>query len=315
MNSQILCHIVGLTPYSKKKLYEHIDSNKINILDLELFNKEILDQPEIIKYFKQYNSFKENKNDKYKDIMDKINTFWGKNMNNMIDKNISNEKKTIIIGYNTQLKNSGKKININTNNKFIIEVDKSDIRKIIEYNLDNHRNDIIKGIYPLENIDFDDIYKNRKKLEELYKKSGYIVKKFDDIIKILELCEKNTFKGEGLWISMKQPYNVKTKIYPKKNEKIFAFTEPIHAIMSTFKWNDDELKKVYEGNNIRIIPKKDNCFDKLKQKRFLYLVDMDTFIPHEKGNNIKYFSQAPVTILDKEEIKNVYDKFKSLELF
>jgi len=46
---------------------------------------------------------------------------------------------------------------------------------------------------------------------------------------------------------------------------------------------------------------------KLNAKRFLYLVDPNTFIPHENGNNQKFFSQLPVKILAKEKIDNVKD--------
>ena len=46
---------------------------------------------------------------------------------------------------------------------------------------------------------------------------------------------------------------------------------------------------------------------KLKTRRFLYLVETKTFIPHENGNNQKFFSQLPVKILAKERIDNVYD--------
>ena len=52
---------------------------------------------------------------------------------------------------------------------------------------------------------------------------------------------------------------------------------------------------------------KPQILDKLKTKRFLYLVDKNTFIPHEKGGNQKFFSQSPVIILQKEKIKSVYD--------
>ena len=42
---------------------------------------------------------------------------------------------------------------------------------------------------------------------------------------------------------------------------------------------------------------------KLGTKRYLYLVDKNNFIPSEKGNNLKYFSQSPAKILEKEELK------------
>ena len=117
---------------------------------------------------------------------------------------------------------------------------------------------------------------------------------------------------EGLWICSKQPYNLNSKIHPTKNNKIFGYIEPMHALISSFNWNEDELIKSYQGKKLKLIPKDKNCFNKLKQKRFLYYVDTDTFIPYEKGNNIKFCSQVPVRILEIERIDNVYKKFKKL---
>jgi hypothetical protein len=315
MNNNILCHIVGLNPKNKLELLRDIDQKQINIIDLEQLNKEVINNDEMLKYFKQYNGFKNQKNDKYKDVEKKMIEYWRKNMTQQIDDNICGKKKSIIIGYNTYFKNMSKKVNINTNNKFLIKSNKYDIRTIIENNINNHKSDIIKGIYPLENIDFNTICRNKNKLEEVYLKEGYLTKDFKDIVTILDLLNNKKIKHEGLWISMKQPYNIKSKIYPKKNDKIFAYTEPIHALLGSFTWNDTELIKSYKGNDIKLVQKKADCLNKLKQKRYLYFVEPDTFIPHEKGNNIKFFSQAPVIIKDKEEIINVYDKFQKLGIF
>ena len=45
------------------------------------------------------------------------------------------------------------------------------------------------------------------------------------------------------------------------------------------------------------------------------MVEKDTFIPHEKGKNVKFFSQAPALIIDKENIDNVYDTMKQIGVF
>lgn len=315
MNNNILCHIVGLNPKNKLELLKSIEEKRINIIDLEQLNKEIISDTEMIKYFKQYNGFKNQKNDKYKDVEKKMVEYWKKNITKQIDDNICAKKKSIVIGYNTYFKNMSKKVNINTNNKFLIKTNKYDIRSIIENNLTKHKNEIIKGIYPLENIDYNIINKNKLKLEDVYEKEGYIIKEYNDIIKILDLLNNKQLKHDGLWISLKQPYNVKSKIYPKKNDKLLAYTEPVHALLGSFTWDNTEIEKNYKGKDIQIIQKKVDSLNKLKQKRFLYFVEADTFIPHEKGNNIKFFSQAPVVIKEKEEISNVYNKFQTLGMF
>jgi len=310
----ILCHIVGLDPIAKTELLNTLNHKTYHILDLDTLNQDIFDNPDMKKLFNQYQMFKNTRNDKYKEIDRKMTYFWEKNMIDLIEQNIPGKKKTVIIGYNNHFRNISKKVDIQTNNRFLVNVSNKTIRNIIGYNIDKYRDDIIHGVYPLENIDFTYLLKTKKKINEHYTKTGYLLKTTDQIIKILDLSSKQK-KGSGLWIGMTQPYNIASKIYPKKNDKIFAYTEPVHALLGSFKWTDTELVKKYKGDSIRLIQKTDDCLERLKQKRFLYYVDDSNFIPHEKGNNVKFFSQVPVTILEKEKIDNVYTKFKNLGLF
>ena len=135
------------------------------------------------------------------------------------------------------------------------------------------------------------------------------------MIQILKLLGDKKIKGSGLFISLREQYNNNTKIFPKKNGKVFAYSEPVLALLGSFKFKDDELVKDYDETKVKIIEKKRNTLTKLKKKRYLYLVEKDTFIPHEKGKNVKFFSQAPVLILDSEEIKNVYTMMKGIGAF
>jgi hypothetical protein len=86
-----------------------------------------------------------------------------------------------------------------------------------------------------------------------------------------------------------------------------GYLDPNMALLGSFNFGKDELKKNYNGKEIRIKELKSQSLDKLKTKRFLYLVDKNPFIPHEKGANQKFFSQTPVTILQKEKIEDVYE--------
>jgi hypothetical protein len=307
-NYNIICHIVGLNPDNKIKIIKLLDKLNINLIDLEILNKEIISHPEMNNFYKQYNSNKDNK----KDFEKKMTDYWEKNMNKLINDNLCSKKKSIVIGNNLHYKNLSKKININTHNKFFIKPTKQDIKIIIKTNLDNHRDGIISGTYPLQNINYNEILKNKLKLQENYTKNGYILKSYDEVEKLIELLNNKKIK-DGIWICLKDSFNINTKIYPDKNGKLYGYTEPIHAILSSFNWEDTEL--INNNNNITIIEKKSNSLNKLKQKRYLYLVEQGTFIPFEKNNNIKYESLLPVLILKKEEILNVYDKFKYLGLF
>ena len=314
-NNNFFCHIIGINQVDKKKLYEFSFIKEFHIIDLDLINKDIFNNIDLKKMFKQFTHFKSKKNEKYKEIEKKMNNFWKKSIKNFIENSHISKKKNIIIGNNSHYRNITKKIEIQTNNKFVISTTNNDIKNIIKYNLENNTNEIINGTYSLNNLNFDYIKKTRNKIKKNYVSNGYNLYNFEQIVKILNLMSKKKKKIPGLFMSLNEPYNISTKIYPSKNKKLLAYKEPVHALLSSFNWNNDELQKIYKGKTIKIIEKIPNSLDKLKEKRFLYYVDSDTFIPHEKGNNMKFFSQVPVMILDKDKIQNVYKKLNELGLF
>ncbi len=316
----IICHIVGITNLQKNQFIKKVSDMNYHIIDLDELLNSILNNNSMIQMFKQYQHFKDTRNDKYKDIDKKMSIYWETSMEENILNNINKHKKNILIGFSHHFKNINKRLNIPSDKpiaKFILKVMKSDVKNIITYNLDKYRNDIINGSYPVENIDFDLIYSNRKKIDSVYEKNNYLPKTLDNLYTILELSEKK-IEGDGLWIASTQPYNIsnsqrESKMYPIKTnnntEKIFAFTDKIMALLSSFHFNEDELEKTFDNNIVRVKPKKEGILEKMKEKRYLYLVDKTNFIPHEKGNNIKFFSQEPVKILDKIKINNVYKEY------
>jgi hypothetical protein len=309
---QIICHIVGLTNSLKQQFIKKMGDINYNIVDLDELSNSILKNNNMIQLFKQYQVFKNSKNDKFKDIDKKMTLYWETSMEENILERLDKNRKNIIIGYNHHFRNINKHIKFPESKpigKFILKVTKSDVRGIITYNLDKHRDDIIRGAYPLNNIDFDLIYTNRQKIDSVYEKNNYLPKTLDTLYTILELGSKDKDKNISLWIASTQPYNIGSKMYPSKNDKLFAFTEQIMALLSSFNFNEDELEKTFDNNIIKVRPKKVGVLEKMREKRYLYLVDKISFIPHEKGNNVKFFSQEPAIILEMIKISNVYDEY------
>ncbi len=306
----IVCHIVGITNLNKQKFLEIVSKLNYKIIDLDEISNSLLNNNTMIQMYKQYQGFKESKNDKFKELDKKMTIYWETNMEELILENIDKHKKNILIGYSHHFRNINKRVNFPNNPmaKFIIKINKSDVKKIIKYNLEKNSSEIIRGCYPLENIDFDHIYSNRIKIDSIYEKTGYLPKTLETLYTILELSNKN-IDSEGLWISSKIPYNVSSKIYPKKNDKLFGFTDKIMALLSSFNFNDDELEKKISNKTVKVIPKKEGILEKMNEKRYLLLVDKKHFVPHEKGNNIKFFSQEPANIIDIIKINNVYEEY------
>lgn len=310
---QILCHIVGITNIMKPQFIKQMDKINYNVIDIDDITNHIFNSTTMNTMFKQYQVFKDSKNDKFKEIDKKMIFFWESTLDSMINEKLKDNMKNIVIGYNHNFKNINKRVEIKTNNKYIIKVSKRDVREIIHNNIEKHKRDIISGAYPLENIDFDMIYNNRMKIDMAYEKNGYLPKTLEMIYSIIGAIDKLPKDMiDKLWIASSQPYNVNTLMHPKKNDKLFAFTDMMLALLSSFNYSSDEVDKMYdENNNLHIIPKKDGVLEKMKTKRYLYLVESKNFLPHEKGSNVRFFSQVPVMILQVVKINNVYKDYFS----
>jgi hypothetical protein len=307
------CHIIGLNPYTKKTFVDSLNLKIFNIIDLDVINQEILKEPQLDKLYQQFQKLKSDKNDKFKEVDKKMSKFWEKNFTTCIEDKISPKKINILIGQNNHYKSLNKRINIGCTNKFIVKSDTNEeVKAWIKYNLDNYREEIIQGNFPLDYINYDFLYKKRLGIETTYKKIGYIEKSLDQINTIINLIESSTKKsGEEIWISMKEPYNIGSQIHPKLNEsnKITGYSDPNIALLCSINFTDGEVKRTFNGEEVTLKEIKPHSMKKLKTRRFLYLVDAKTFIPHENGNGTKFFSQVPVKIIAKEKIDNVYEYF------
>lgn len=309
----ISCHIIGFNPYSKIEFVKQLNKKIFNIIDLDLINQEILKDSQLDKMYKQYQKLKDNKNDKFKEIDKKMSQYWEKNFINKVESKVNDKRVNILIGQNNHYKSLTKRVNIDCTNKFIVKTNIDiEVKEWIRFNLDTYKKDIIDGNFPLEYINYEYLYKKRLAIESIYQKNGYIEKNIDQlktIIKLIEDSSKSTKRK--IWVSVKEPYNIGSLIHPKSNDKIYGFIEPNIALLSSFTFTNNEIKRNFNGSEITIQEIKPQSMKKLKTRRFLYLVEHKTFIPHENGNNQKFFSQLPVKILAKERIDNVHNYFLS----
>ena len=311
----LTCHIVGFNPFSKNEFINSLNKKIFNPIDLDEINQQILLDKNMDTMFKSYQKMKEAKNDKYKELDKKMSLYWENAFLESLGEKIKLTKKNILIGQNNHYKSLNKKINLNTTNKFFIKNSDDEIKSLIKYNLDNYRDAIIDGKFPIENLDFEYLSKKRDNVMNAFTKVGYLEKDYEQLKTIMNLVESNKAELPGFWVALKDPYNIGSKIHPKKNDKILAYTDPSMALFGSFNFEKDELKKDFNGKEIKIKELKPQTLDKLKSKRFLYLVDKNSFMPHEKGANQKFFSQNPVTILQKEKISDVYSYlFEEMEI-
>lgn len=304
--SNLSCHIIGLNPYLKNDITTNLNIRFFNIIDLDTVNQDILHDENMDKMYFQYQKLKDDKNDKFKEVDKRMTEYWQSNFITKIEKQVKQNKTNILIGQNCHYKSLTKRVPIESTNKFIVSCNEDDIKEWIKYNLETYKDDIVNGTFPLDYINHDFLTKKRQSLETTYKKLGYIEKSYDQLKTILQLMEE-TKNNNKMWIGMKEPYNVGSLIHPIVNNKVIAFTDPTLALLSSINFNKDEIITNFNGTELKLKELKPKGLNKLKTRRYLYLVESKSFAPHESGSKVKFFSQLPVKILSKERINNVHD--------
>jgi len=312
----IFCHIVGLNNKIKDKIIEMLQSNNFNfqIIDLDIITQKIINDKNMNLMYEKYEDyFQKSKlkgsnkinTTKYKEIEKKMIEYWKNKLKLLLEKEIkkNKNKQIVLIGLNTHFKNSRIFVKIESKLKFFIKVDLVDNAKnVIKTNLDEHRNEIIEGTFPLEYLEIDFLVKKRENLLGIYKKNGYELKSITSIIKILS---NNTNFDLG---SINDLYYASRDKKVKKinsEDRIIAYSVPWLAALSCMDCKN--IKKGFKNNNGFVKQEKRGGFNELKKECYLYKVDKNNFYHHEKGKGIKFASILPTKILENYYIKDMYD--------
>jgi hypothetical protein len=134
--------------------------------------------------------------------------------------------------------------------------------------------------------------------------------------KILRTCMLNWYGENPTNEQLFEADNLLTKFYElKTGNKLKTTDAEVITFLNNFPdFNDSNIPNAtsYSLQQMKLLigefyELKPQALDKLKSGRYLYLVGKESFIPHEKGANKKFFSQNPVTVLQKEKISNVYE--------
>ena len=317
----ILCHITGINDILKNKLILHFYENKnIKIFDLDNLTNTIVNCEEMIILLNQYIKFKKNKNDKFKEVDREIDTLWKNIFVHTINDFLKHEKKkfAILIGYCHHFKTNCKKIEIETINKFFVDVDyQTNSQQIIKNNLDIFRNDIITGNYPLKYLDTDFIIKKRQVLEKYYLKWGYIKISYNEIINWIEVNiakSKVLSKIKSIYVGLKDDYNENSQIHPFKNGKLIGYSQPWLAVLSILNLKKNQFKKGYNKDKPYIKELSENILSKFKTDGYLYEVFPDYFSFAEKGNHYKFITTQSIHINKKVYIKDLLKKLKKSKI-
>lgn len=307
----IVFHIIGLSGKNKENFKNNLNNTDIQILDIDEFNYKIISSNEINNLYNQYSSLKKNKNEKYKTVQSKMISVWENNLSEYINNSIATKYKYILIGNNFNFNNINKKINIDAIFKINIKPSKKDIRDIIEKNLVKFKNEIINGLYPIENINYTYQLNQKNKIYENYKKT-YINFNFDKFNDLVNLYKKNTIPSE-LFICLKDDYFIGSLIHPNnilyENKIVYGYDNVLLSILETLEF--DEIKM--EKNTFKIYNKNTLDIDFFDKNCYIYKIEPFNFLPFEKKNNLVFISFNPVKVVEKRQI-NIKNYLKDLKI-
>ena len=284
-----MCHIVGLDQFSKKFIIDSFsNTNQINILDLDILNESIFnDNEKIIELDNKINDLehrkideKLTKNDKEKlsFYKKKLQKFWKEEFKIILTENIKNIKSKVILIGNSNLYNNIKIIYpIKSKLKYINKINYDNhTENIIKTNLENYKNDIIKGDFPIEYISKNYLIKKRKKFESIYEGKGYKLHTIDQIVFTIKsnLTKYNNLNIPNyLFCASTELYE--NKIYPERGETLLAYSDEVSAVLSLFR------SSLLLKNEIKIHEDDLKIFN---NKVFLYKVNGNNFI---KSNGVE----------------------------
>jgi len=315
--NNILCHIVGLNDDIKNNIIKILNNKTLNlsIIDLDNITQKIINDKNMNLMYNKYEKvFEKSKmkgsnkslNKKYKDIEKKMNQYW-KNKFEIILKlecNKIKNKEIILLGLNIHFKNHRIKVKIDCKLKFFVRLNLiNNAKKVIEQNLDDHRDEIIAGTFPLQYLDSIFLIKKRESLQNTFKKLNYENKSIKSIISILynniNLNNKITKIG-SLYISSFDKLQKKIT----NDERIISYTIPWLSMIALDK---DNFKRGFKDNQGFVKQNKKGAFNNLKKKCYLYEVDKNDFYFHEQSRDIKFASSGNAKILNTYYINDIYD--------
>lgn len=316
--NHIYAHIVGLDDDSKDILIDFIKNNKKFIIyDLDQFTKNIIQDKNMNYLYEKYEFCNEKLNDnntskiqhkqlqnKLKLLERKMNVYWKSRIDSAINNMINNSTKYIIlIGYSTFFKNHKIGVSIKSNLKFFYKVDLNNhCKKLIEYNLNKYKNDIINGLFPLDYLNLNFLKKKRETLLTQYTKSGYTLDTINNIINTLHIS-LDIVMPNHLFFASTTDFNKKIDL-----NKIVAYTDEWVALASVL-----NCEKGY--NNKKPYITIDNI-DRLNKSINLYIItNTNDFKPiFSHGIIYKYQTNSPVVFSNKKHIDNLLTKFKILNI-
>jgi len=324
----IFAHLAGLDEDGRNLLYKQ--AKKYAIVDLDELTDKIVSDKNMESMFQKYEYHLEKSKDsnltklqqkqetsKFKDLDRRMNIYWKTKIQKMIDHaDKLHSNPVILIGYSTYFKNTKITIDIKTSLKFFQKVQLEDhARNLVEMNLDNYREEIIDGVFPLDYLNHDTIIKKRNALTTQYRKMGYQIDTINNIMNSIFIAATTKPPVKLYYATMETVTDTKKKL-PIVDGRLVAYSEDWLAIVAALTNNNTGIIKGFSNGRPFIKENIENAFQTLNKPIDLYLIQTtDNFAPIASKNTVyKYQTAKPTTITSKLYIDNAMDKLQDINI-
>ena len=306
----VFCHIAGLTDESKIRLINFLNKYDWKIINLDNITKEIITHDALNILYTEFKQLKKENDKQYKEIEKKMNKYWKSTFIELINQESTKNTINILIGSSNHFKNIRQYATINTKLKFFIDVDNNENAKnIIKKNLDNFKDEIINGTFPLQYIDAKFLIKKRLTLQQSYEKRGYLCKGVRSITNTISINVQ--FQKE--FDRVKKLYITSNKLYDKfidYNVDNVAYVIPWLAIV--LNKHIENIKTYYNSKGEGYIEELDkDSFFQLDTDINLYEVNKSNFYYYGKNTGLRLMTTSKIPIIQKYRIDNILEYLKS----
>lgn len=325
----ILCHIVGINSKVKKEFIDYVTnlSPDIVVKDIDVLTNDIRLDKQMSQLSQRFH--KTNDQSVKYHLSKKINCLWKKLLADKIGNIVETytSKRLILIGQNTFYKNNRVRVNIETENKFFLNVNGTiNAMHIVEHNLDKYRQSMIDGTFPLKFLDHDFLIKQREQLYKIYANMGYNEMNMNEIREwIRKQANNSSDNANYFYIGHKKDYNRVIGDVNIKNENslsnlsaflefnnkkgMIGYTQKWLALVSSINSNNVYFEKGYNKDKGVVTPylkeASFNSFSKLLTSCYLYTIDVN--YADKQIAWYKYNYTLPINYQSKEFIENIYE--------
>jgi hypothetical protein len=321
----IFAHIAGLDDHGRQLLFAQ--AKQFAIVDLDEFTSKIVsDKNMSVMYDKleYYNNMTKDPNNnklqqkqfctKARQFESKMNVYWKSKMTDSIERTLKlNSKNIILVGYSSYFKNHKAVVNVKATHKFFQKVDLTDhARNIVEYNIDNYRDEIIDGTFPLEFLNHDHIIKKRDSLTFQYKRMGYHTDTINNILNSLHIASSIP-PPPTLYFASSHDF---AKKLPLQENKLIAYADDWVAMVSAISNDKKSITKGFSSGKPFVKEMTAGGIQCLHKPLFLYsITNTAEFSPiASKGTVYKYLTNKPIAHHQKLAVDDVYQHLQQMDI-